>query len=201
MSLLKRDIVYLNGPPRSGKDEVAKLMTMRYGFYHMKFADTIKNITCAALSINRKELEDWKDQHQSVIGMTIREFLIWLSEEIMKPKFGADIMGRFTAEAVHGVASERIIFSDNGFFDEFRPIALANYAGTNLVLELHRPQHDFREDSRSYWYEQNLHDAKRLAKFGVINNDRDVRHLRAIASRKICKALNIEWVEEWTPLE
>lgn len=197
---LQKSIVYLNGPPHSGKDEIAAIMSIRYGFHHLKFADVIKDIVCAAFSINRLELEELKDKI-SPLDVTYRQFLIMISEEFFKPKFGKSVFGDMILEKVRRTPHERIIFSDSGFFDEFKPVAYANYRGRNLVLEVHRPGYDFREDSRSYWYLDNESDAKRLAKRGVINNDTTLKAFRAQASRKICKEMGIEWIEEHTPLE
>lgn len=196
----KKKIVFLNGPPSSGKDEIAKLMAIRYDFKHMKFADIIKDITCAALSINRLELEERKEQKLEVLGATIRAFLIWLSEECFKPKYGDDIFGRFMAMKTLNTIYDRIIFSDSGFFSEFYPVAYANIGGQNLVLEVHRPGYDYSQDSRSYWYEPHRSDARRLASHGIIQNDGTLAALRAKASRKICKELGIEWVEAYSPM-
>lgn len=201
MPIAKRQIVYLNGPPHSGKDEIAKVMALRYNFVHLKFADIIKDIACVTLGLNRKQVEELKDRKHPILGITLREYLIWLSENCFKPKFGNDIFGKFSLTRILQTPSIRIIFSDSGFFDEFRAIAYANYAGDNIVIEVHRPGHDFSKDSRGYWYGPNESDARRFARKHVVHNDGSLRMLRAKGSYAICKELNIPWDEQWTPLE
>lgn len=203
MTKLIRDIVYLNGPPGCGKDEIASIMAIRYNFMHWKFADFIKDIAGAALTLNRQTIEANKDKLHITIAMTIRQFLIWLSEEAFKPKFGRDIFGELIADKLSTTSHERIIFSDSGFSEEYKPVAFANFKGRNLLLEIERPGCNFNNDSRSYWSRdpEVWNDIKRYTTKGIIHNNRSLKMLRAIATRKICKELDIPWIEEYTPLE
>ncbi|EDJ1279848.1 hypothetical protein GE594_10320 [Salmonella enterica] len=82
-------------------------------------------------------------------GKSPREFMIWISESVIKPQFGNDYFGkRFSDDAVRNGQIYPIICTDGGFPDEV--IALIQRGHTVKLCRLHRDGYTFEGDSRNY---------------------------------------------------
>lgn len=169
-------IILINGPPRSGKDHIVRCLlehpkspfSLKYsrpdGFLlpiklkHMKFADPLKAGALALLGYSglnveqvRRLSELLKDKPQEKLnGKTLREFLIYLSEETVKPFAGKNFFGRIASSVCD--ETPYTIFSDSGFIDETQ--AVVDHFGEEnvLLIRLHRDGETFSKlnDSRSY---------------------------------------------------
>lgn len=85
-------VLGLAGKTRGGKDTVARVVADEFGFYRLAFADTIKDMLCAMLTITRNELERRKDDPDYRIcpdGPTIGEAMQTLGTE-----WGQDMVSR-----------------------------------------------------------------------------------------------------------
>lgn len=81
------------------------------------------------------------------MGMSPREFMIWISEDVIKPKFGKDYFGvRFNQKVKECDAP--VVCTDGGFPDEI--IALINAGNEVKLCRLHRDGFTFAGDSRNY---------------------------------------------------
>lgn len=146
--------VILNGPPLSGKDTLADMLTdfgfskheMKGGLYletanHFNFnLDFFKEI---ATDRNLKETP-----FSALGGRTPRQALIYVSEEIIKPMYGNSYFGEMAAKSCIKEGTERAVFSDGGFSSEIAP--LAEVFETVMIFHLYKNGTSFKGDSRSY---------------------------------------------------
>lgn len=155
-------VIFLNGPPGSGKDYAAEILREQPDITSSlyKFADPIKDMACALLGIERNTLEKTKNYMYDIYGVSLRNILIDMSEKFMKPCYGNDIFGRICAERMaqeiqyNDVNEEEqpdlFIISDSGFDKEALEV-LRLFGNENaLLIRLHREGHTFEGDSRSY---------------------------------------------------
>lgn len=148
-------IVIFNGPPGSGKDKAADFFKSR-GFKHLSFKYQLFKETIAYFGVDTNWfMDDYdnrevKERPENLLnGMSRREALIHVSENIIKPKFGKDIFGVYVAKEIN--ASKNYCVSDGGFIEEIVPII--NRIGTDeiVLVQLTREGYDFSTDSRRYF--------------------------------------------------
>ena len=152
-------VVLLNGPPRCGKDTAALgLQQGLHGKHKIrlhKFAAPlvagvrgvfgISEARWTYLYATAKEIKT-----EELGGMSPREAMIWMSEEVMKPKFGNAIFGRIAADQIAEMPPGVVVVSDCGFCEEIVPMAGLLGWENILILQLFRPGCTFASDSRSY---------------------------------------------------
>lgn len=99
-----------------------------------------------------QRLEPTKDlKSESLFGMSFREYQIWLSEEVMKPKFGKDILGKLAVRNLGGASgTDYTVVSDCGFREEALPLVRLFGATNVLLVHIMRDGCNFDNDSRSY---------------------------------------------------
>jgi hypothetical protein len=147
--------VIFNGPPGSGKDEACHFLKTNYGYKHLQmkaelFIDTAKhfNVTLEWFmnGYNDRTLKEFP--RDELNGLSKRQALIHVSENVMKPKYGKDYYGRKTAEKIDQVSS--YCFSDGGFIEEILPVI--NTVGQDKIclVQLYRTGCSFSSDSRNY---------------------------------------------------
>ena len=195
----KHVVLFLNAPKKVGKDVAASVATSNgLGFRHMKMAARLKTMTAAIFNVSLDDVKEWEKSGNNdlkdiprvqLMGMSWREALIMVSEEWMKPKFGKDIFGKFLADDMsfipRGVTGTAI--SDSGFEDEAQPI-IRKYKPENCYLiRIHRPDHDFTGDSRSYWSGDGLPRANVID----IHNNFELRVYKLQMLRLFDKIMNI----------
>lgn len=144
----------LNGPAGVGKDTIADIM-VETGVAKEKvsFKSPMFNVAKGMLSsdefdgfIKNYDNRDYKESHHGFLGgMTVREFMIWISESVMKPVFGDDIFGKRLAKSL---GDGSYICADGGFASEIKPLIDAGVEVT--LIRLHRAGYTFDGDSRSY---------------------------------------------------
>lgn len=166
-------IIFFNGPPRSGKDTSADFLHDRLGdsVYQYKMALPLKEACHKLLGLQGSltDLEPLKELPikfivcEEVIGnfvpsklvkengeMTLRQFYIHLSENVMKPMFGDDIFGRLAVEYLRQAPQPIATISDSGFAPEAMPI-INSFGAENInLVRVHRPGKTFVNDSRGY---------------------------------------------------
>lgn len=140
-------IVLLNGPPRCGKDAIAKHLEKNYGARLFRFASPVKEALKTLFRYTDQELEEAKVLHPE-----IRNAHIYLAESVAKPIYGAGYFGSVCAQAVLQNKPAFAVVPDLGFqteglvFSEALPNALIE------VWQIDRPGCTFKNDSRGWVY-------------------------------------------------
>lgn len=149
-------VVLFNGPPRSGKDTIVSELLVRYPEVsdHLKFSKPLKQSLKTLFNLSDEEadyLEQTKDVSSDLLqGLSWRQAQIWLSEEVMKPRFGKDIFGKLLVKDLD--YSKKFIFiSDSGFLEEAEQVINKVKANNVIKISLWREGCSFRGDSRRYW--------------------------------------------------
>ena len=148
-------IVIFNGPPGSGKDEAASYFCDR-GFRHLSFKHVLYEETCKHFKVTKTWFMDgYHDRAQkeepksALMGMSRREAMIHVSENIIKPKYGPAYFGEQVASEID--PDQNYAISDGGFVEELRPII--NKVGEQSIrlVQLVRDGCSYSSDSRRYF--------------------------------------------------
>ena len=149
-------IVIFNGPPASGKDEAASLYKEKYGFGNLSFKYQLFKETIKHFDVDERWfMEGYNDREQkekkefALQGMSRREAMIHVSEDIIKPKKGLDYFGRSVAEEIE--EENNYALADGGFVEELEPIIEKVGAENIVIVQLTREGHDYSSDSRKYF--------------------------------------------------
>lgn len=144
-----------NGPPGSGKDQACHFLETNYGYKHLRFKDQLFIDTTNYFGVSLEWfMFDYEDRtlkempRPELNGLSKREALIHVSEQVIKPKYGKDYFGIKTSERVD--QSINHCFSDAGFVEEVHP--LINRVGPEniCIVQLYRNGCSFSSDSRNY---------------------------------------------------
>lgn len=180
-------VILMNGPPDAGKDYATSKLVAATGADHREFKNTLHNIAIAMTGLDRDRYFEiynnkvWKeDPHPELLGMSPRGLLIWISEEVCKPKFGEEFFGMPAAGSVNPEVGA--VFSDSGFPEEVGPIARKVGAENIYVVRFSREGCSFEGDSRDYLKAE---DCPEGVKFIDLANDGDIYDF--------CKAI-LSWV-------
>lgn len=159
---MNKYIVFFNGPPSSGKDLYARgLVEYMNGVVkgsagHYEVKTQLIDLTCLLYSVSR---EFW-DSHYTTEGKEIardrlgglsqRQALIDVSENLIKPHFGDLYFGDCAVKRVKADGKELASFSDGGFISEIEAFGDEFGFESILLVRLHRDGYTFAGDSRSY---------------------------------------------------
>ena len=206
---VKKHVVFLNGPPGCGKDLVASHLTQYLAFEKMKFAAPIKRMAAAMLGISDGSLERLKETQFAILsketkldnGMfgtekfeygekdTLRQLLIRISEEFLKPTYGNTIFGRIAVKELLRSSYPLIVFTDSGFVEETDTVIRSVGQRNTILIRLRREGCDFRSDSRGYI--PNIAGANR-----DIENNRPIAHTTAQIAVAIRNHFKIQLLKE-----
>lgn len=162
-------IIFLNGPPRSGKDSAATALQVRFtGIAEMKFSDPVKTAVHAAFGLAHGAggFEKRKDEPcAEFFGQIPRQCYINHSEKYMKPLYGQDIFGKLFVRRTDFIQYSHkkvIVISDSGFASEAQPVIEKFGAENCMLVRIHRQGCNYSKDSRSYLelpvaYTTNIH--------------------------------------------
>jgi hypothetical protein len=174
-------VFVLNGPARSGKDLVADILIdimpeRRVGI--VKFAQPLRDAVTAVFGVNDEGIDDFKIRNlQKGNGrFTGRDFMIALSETIIKPHLGMEWFGLAAAKRIIASPADVFAISDCGFPDELR--AHIVYRGENdseneyayIGWQISRPGHSFNGDSRNWVHFEKVFDSCAVPVIGVADS-------------------------------
>lgn len=161
-------VICLNAPMNSGKDEIADYFVKNKGAYKMEIKELLFEIAVRSAGITRKlwdalysrEYKELPTPYLIVNGFHVspRQWMIHISENVMKPVFGKSVFGDALANKIKDLnlpIDSVIVLSDGGFKEEALPIIdLVGVDGYRLV-RIHRYDEQGEEfgwgnDSRSY---------------------------------------------------
>lgn len=148
-------IILFNGPPRSGKDFAADHFKKK-GFKHLSFKYQLYKETIKYFDVN----EQWfmtryknrteKETPSALLGhMSCREAMIYVSEQVIKPKKGLDFFGKQVANEIED--DKDYCISDGGFIDELIPVINRIGSDNFVLVQLTRDGCDYSTDSRRYF--------------------------------------------------
>lgn len=152
-------VIFLNGPPRCGKDTLAKHIAETLpGFKVFKFAEILKERTHAlygGYGLPHNHFEETKDTVSDFfLGLTPRQAYIHVSETLMKPVHGDQVFGRLLLAKMLGQSSsvKAFLISDSGFAPEAIPVINHFGADSCVLVRIHAEKRgcSFRNDSRSH---------------------------------------------------
>lgn len=161
-------VIFLNGPPRSGKDFSGKILQESYvgkeqsyqDFLRLyKFAEFVKEGTHGAYGLVYSDsgvlpadsYEAEKDVPLTDFrGRTPRECYIAYSEAFMKPLHGPRVFGEILRDAVRHIRSGVVAVTDSGFVPEAEVLVEHFGPGNCCLVRLSREGCSFSGDSRSY---------------------------------------------------
>lgn len=123
-------IIVFNGPLGSGKSTAARFLA---GWLKQSGANVITDSFAAPMKhlistlLGAKYMEMPKDVPVAELrGDSVRQFLIWFSEEVIKPRYGADFFGRMLLYRALRYADnlpDYVVVDDSGFDAEFGPVS------------------------------------------------------------------------------
>lgn len=149
-------IVLFNGPPRSGKDAGADYFKRNYGWKHLSFKYQLYKETCKYFGCDYEWfMERYDDRsvkevpHVDLGHMSCREAMIYVSEQIVKPKRGLDYFGQLVANEID--LTKDYAISDGGFVDELIPVVEKVGSKNFVLVQLTRDGEDYSSDSRRYF--------------------------------------------------
>ncbi len=149
-------IVIFNGPPGSGKDEAAAFYKENFGFGNLSFKYQLFKETIKHFEVDEQWfMEGYDDrttkekQEVALNDKSRREAMIYVSEDILKPKQGLDYFGRTVAEEIED--GNHYAIADGGFVEELQPLVERVGAENIVIVQLTREGHDYSTDSRRYF--------------------------------------------------
>ena len=171
-------VIILNAPPGAGKDTIGDLICKHSPCYVMKrsFKEPMFKIAKAMLGDYRFSLfmqayddRERKEKAQPFLnGKSPRQFMIWISESVIKPQFGERYFGLLMADAVRD-SQVPIIVTDGGFPEEIKPLVSA---GLEVhICRLHRDGYTFEGDSRNYLALDGYHHRVHCHDYPIIEGD------------------------------
>jgi len=158
-------VILFNGPASSGKDHAADLIVDEYYMEtkHRRFKDRLFEITSAVYGVPLEQLtgplyeRNMKEvPHDCFKGLSTRQALIKVSEDVIKPSLGHNYFGESLADSLD---SELTVVSDSGgWLAELLPVVDRAGAENILVVRVSRPGYTFEGDSRNYFKYRQLVD-------------------------------------------
>lgn len=149
-------IIVMNAPKLSGKDCAADYVAEKYFAQHLRFKDGLYKVAAmvAGISVERMKLLATERSVKEipccyfVVGssrVSPRQWLIHVSENVVKPLLGKDFFGKQLAQSI---TSDLVVISDSGFESEIIPLLEAGH--DVYVFRIERDGYTFEGDSRSY---------------------------------------------------
>lgn len=150
-------IIILNGPAGVGKDTIGNALCYDYRCTPTSFKRPMFEIAASILGeqayskfITAYDDRDQKElPHDFLGGKTCREFMIWISESVVKPLFGNQQFGKLMSEhiSLHDDGFS-FVCTDGGFPDEV--IRLVEDGHDVTLVRLFMDGKTFAGDSRDY---------------------------------------------------
>lgn len=155
-----KKIFIFNSPPNSGKDVVAHHISKTFGFEVLSFKERLIEITQAVYGVSKlewdllytregKETPHWKLRNsRKGVWMSPRQALIYISEEVIKPRYGKDYFGVALSNKIEDSDCSVFLIPDGGFVEEVKPL-IEKFGKENITkVKVVRDGCTFEGDSR-----------------------------------------------------
>ena len=199
-------IIILNGPAGVGKDTIGNALEEYYNCIPASFKRPMFYIAAAILDdrafsnfVTAYNDRDQKEMPQSFLGgKTCREFMIWISETVVKPMFGRRHFGKLMSEHIKThYEGSTFVCTDGGFPEEV--IQLVEDGHDVTVVRLFMDGKTFAGDSRDYIRIKESHfpDYKKYNEHDVhlVNGDIDGGVIAVVRACGIRPAID-EWADD-----
>lgn len=150
-------VIILNAPAGAGKDTIADLITQQYGYMKLQFKEELYKELAGFYDLPIEVIVDvCSDREKKEApcdyfgGLTPRQALIMMSEDIVKPQKGKRYFGEQLAKEAHNFPF--VIVSDGGFHEEVQAVQDEHQC---IVVRLNG-RGTFKGDSRKYLNQQHL---------------------------------------------
>lgn len=190
---MKKKVILFNGAPNSGKDASASILKELFGYGSIHaFKDELYKATAKHYDVDLDHFVEiardrvLKETKNRILvnnkgktllsrivsfvmnlfvnqGVSPRQALIHVSEDLIKPVHGNDYFGKQLANTITMSNQENFYIPDSGFIDELRPLVEAGFE--IYVIRIHREGCTFQNDSRSYMTDE------LLSEFGLVGID------------------------------
>lgn len=171
-------VIILNAPPGAGKDTIGNRIAMiAPWFCRMRsFKKPMFEIARAMLGerLYKNFIDAYNDREQKekpqafLNGKSPRQFMIWISEKVIKPQFGNQYFGRRMVEQIRE-CDDPVIITDGGFSDEIKSLIGAGFEVH--ICRLHRDGYTFAGDSRNYLEMGDYHYRLHTRDFILVDGD------------------------------
>ena len=155
-------VLLLNGPPKCGKDTIAKESGMPRASFKTELFRILLNAYPAFRPCDLTDEDAYRRLKETPIpmfsGRTLREELIRISEDVIKPAFGKHYFGHALARDL-GSTDQSYIVSDGGFKEEVEALIECGYGHKVLIARVIRPGCTFDGDARG-WITEDMFDFK-----------------------------------------
>jgi hypothetical protein len=148
-------VTICNSPPQSGKDAFTTYLAKKHqDVSHLEFKKKLIELTKLIYDIDDTTwveiyTNELKDVPMNIFdGKSPRQALIYVSEDVIKPKFGRDYFGKAAARLLSD--SKLNIFSDGGFYDEMIQVSEKCGYENTFILDFKMKGRTFKDDSRGY---------------------------------------------------
>lgn len=148
-----KPVIILNAPPNAGKDTIAAELSVRLGLPHLEFKGKLFELVQTISGLSPEEWEELYTRDLKEVpcgrlwGYTPRQFMIHVSEDMIKPYCGKDYFGRILGKkALHNGG----VVSDSGFNEEADAVVDIVGADRVFCVRFSRDGCDFEGDSRKY---------------------------------------------------
>lgn len=155
-------ILILNGPPNVGKDTLADdLVEMDIEDWSvLQFKEILWVETADYYNVDKKKFIFWATDRYiketpipDLAGLTPRQALIHVSENIMKPRYGKDYYGKKLLERIKFIKENNgdmnFVIPDGGFEEEVQ-VLMDAYPENVWIIHMKAKDCSFKNDSRNY---------------------------------------------------
>lgn len=162
-------VIIFNAPPQSGKDTCAEYCCQFLPSVHSRFKKPLIEMCSNILKVESTDFlrcyekkKDFKGTihinnsftyHKEAFNLSIREFMIHISENVMKPTFGDMFFGLYAGQNLN--TEKWNIFSDGGFPEEIKGLCEYIPKENIIVVKIQRDGCSFENDSRG-WIDESL---------------------------------------------
>lgn len=153
---MEKKIVLFNAPKNVGKDMICDFLVGEFeNSEKFEFKKHLVRLCKIIYSISDDDWDKYSSREYKEVkmfnGKSIRDILIEVSEEVIKPKYGRDYFGILTGKDIDNSSSEYFFGSDCGFYEEVESAAKDVVTSqVPLLFRIFKDGHDFSGDSRGY---------------------------------------------------
>lgn len=136
-----KNVLFLNGPPGSGKSTIAEYLEKEHGFVRLSYKTPLVSLVQRFYGVS----DTWwqgvyqhgtKDLPQAVLGgLSCRQALIHIAEGVVKPVFGKGIFGDWMYSQLCSMPrGTNVVIDDLGFEEEITSEMINDNSLVGLIL-------------------------------------------------------------------